>query len=223
MAYVVAKKKVQVTQVNFYKEHNFLMRLPEHFITYQIVCLWSTPTMMLWHTQLWFSLHYFHSITSKLLPSWVCTNRVSMFVPTERTRRSPRWQWESSVRTKSPRRYSPLRTGVELCLWISCNFSCCCSRTHRSSASPSSDTSTTSAACCPAPSKWTAAPCSSTRSSFHHCQTSKQEAVSFSRRLALHVALVFSNCWQSYVSISAGFFPFLKIYQSLQLVYTSGV
>lgn len=195
------------------------MRLLEHFITYQIDCPWSTPTMMLWHTQLWFSLHFLYITTADC----ALTVYQSMFVPTERTRRSPRWQWESSVRTKSPRPYSPLRTGVGLCLWISCNFSCCCSRTHHSSASPSSGTSTTSAACCPAPSKWTAAPCSCTRSSFHRCQTSKQEAVSFSRRLALHVALVFSNCWQSSVSVSAGFLPFLKIYQSLQLVYTSGV
>lgn len=210
-----------MTRVNFYKEHNFLNKATWTFYYFSdCMPLIDAHYDVVTHTAM---------ITSALLPLnfYLCTCvpavYQSIFVPTERTRRSPHWQWESSVRTKSPRPYSPLRTGVRLCLWISCNFSCCCSRILHSSASPSSGTSTTSAACCPAPSKWTAAPCSSTRSSFHRCQTSKQEAVSFSRRLALHVALVFLYCWQSYVSVSAGFFPFLKIYQSLQLVYTSGV
>lgn len=58
-----------MTQANFYKE---------------IVCLWSTSTMMLWHTQLWLSLHYLCSTTSKLLPVWVCTSRVSIHLCADR-------------------------------------------------------------------------------------------------------------------------------------------
>lgn len=178
---------------------------------------------MLWHTQLWFSLHYLCSITSKLLPVWVCTNCVSIHLCAHRA--------DQALTTLAMRKFcedkvsSSIQPSQNRCGTLPLNFLqlLMLLLPNPSSASPSSGTSTTSAAFCPAPSKWTAAPCSSTRSSFHRCRTSKQEAVSFSRRLALHVALVSSSCWQSYVSVSAGFFPFLKIYQSLQLVYTSGV
>lgn len=179
-----------------------------------------------------------------------------LFVSTERTRLSPLWLWESSVKTKSRLPYSRLRTGGthSLCLLL-CHTSRLallllssppCSHDCVSYLS-SSGTSTTLVGCCQVPSKWTAVLCSSTRSSFHHYPTSRQEEVSFTqnilftinsfeslalyskkkvltiKHLSVNSPPFYSFSPQLLFPVSSGFYPFLKIYQSLQLVYTSGV
>ena len=82
------------------------------------------------------------------------------------------------------------QVGHTLCVCSSATHpvSLCCR--HRLPAShayvPSlsvSGTSTTLVGCCQAPSKWTAVLCSSTRSSFHHYPTSRQEEVSFTQNI----------------------------------------
>lgn len=133
-----------------------------------------------------FLLAYTSSTSSSRNNEW--TNTL-LPVFTEPTRPSPHWPWGSSVKIKSPLPCSPLRRGVNPYHpfpppTINLFLLCCSYHLSHCVITPFlhlslTDTSTTLVVCCQVPSKWTAIPCSCTKSSFLHYQTSRQEEVSF--------------------------------------------
>lgn len=144
------------------------------------------------------------------------------FLATVLTRLSPHWQWESSLRTKSPRPCSPLRTGAvllsefhhhgaptfihsfihpPLLLRYIYYFSGLLSSTIKMNSSPL----------------------------FLHqilipSLPNFQAGGGQSLTQTSDCAVLWLEWSLSVVCLNlAGFFPFLKIYQSLQLIYTSAV